>query len=190
MRGALLAAGAAAMLAGCASTSKVSLYPDGDGTTGAVAVFDAKSEAEVGALTQPNTWAKVGGGAVTPRPVTENHAGLMAWMPPPPRVYLLYFVQGTTDITPESEPTLEALRAAITASSEVQITGHTDTTGASELNDNLSRERASEIRAALVKRGLPVENAKVTGRGERELRVPTADGVDEPGNRRVEVILR
>jgi hypothetical protein len=28
------------------------------------------------------------------------------------------------------------------------------------------------------------------GRGERELRVPTEDNVSEPGNRRVEVILR
>lgn len=185
----LIALGAAAALAGCA-TSKVSLYPDADGATGAVAVFDAKSEAEVGALTQPNTWAKVGGKSVKAQAVKANHAALLAWMPPPPRVYLLYFVQGTTDITPESEATMAALRAAITASSEVQITGHTDTVGSSELNDGLSRDRAAEIRAALVKRGLPVENAKLTGRGERELRIKTADGVDEAGNRRVEVILR
>lgn len=186
---ALVTAGAMA-LAGCASTSKVSLYPDAEGTTGAVAVFDAKSEAEVGALTQPNTWAKVGRGTVTARPIEESHANLMAWMPAPPRVYLLYFIEGTTELTPESGPTLEALRQAVTAASEVQITGHTDTVGTSELNDGLSRDRAAEIRAALVKRGLPVENAKVTGRGERELRIPTADGVSEGGNRRVEVILR
>jgi len=189
MRAVVVAAAAAAALAGCA-TSRVSLYPDDDGKTGAVAVLDAKSEAEVGALTQPNTWAKVGGKAIKARPVSAPHTSLMAWVPPPPRVYLLYFVQGTTDITPESEPTLAALRAAITGGSEVQITGHTDTVGTSELNDGLSRDRAAEIRAALVKRGLPVENAKVTGRGERELRIPTADGVDEGGNRRVEVILR
>jgi outer membrane protein OmpA-like peptidoglycan-associated protein len=180
---------AAAALAGCA-TSKVSLYPDADGTTGAVAVLDAKSEAEVGALTQPNTWAKLGGGTVTVRPVDGSHAGLMAWMPAPPRVYLLYFIEGTTDLTAESGPTLEALRQAVTAASEVQITGHTDTVGTSEHNDGLSRDRATEIRAALVKRGLPVENAKVVGRGERELRIQTADGVSEGGNRRVEVILR
>lgn len=185
----LIALGAAAALAGCA-TSKVSLYPDADGATGAVAVFDAKSEAEVGALTQPNTWAKVGGKKVKAQPVKADHAALLAWMPPPPRSYLLYFIQGTTDITPESEPTMAALRAAITSSSEVQITGHTDTVGTSELNDGLSRDRATEVRAALVKRGLPVENAKVTGRGEREPRIKTADGVDEAGNRRVEVILR
>jgi len=48
----------------------------------------------------------------------------------------------------------------------------------------------AEIRTALVRQGLPVANAKVTGRGERELRVPTADGVAEPRNRRVEVIIR
>lgn len=185
----LIALGAAAALAGCA-TSKVSLYPDAGGATGAVAVFDAKSEAEVGALTQPNTWAKVGGKTVKTQAVKADHAALMAWLPSPPRAYLLYFIQGTTDITPESEPTMAALRAAITPTSEVQITGHTDTVGSSELNDGLSRDRAAEVRAALVKRGLPVENAKVTGRGEREPRIKTADGVDEAGNRRVEVILR
>lgn len=189
MRRALLAAAAAAMLAGCAS-SRVSLYPDADGTTGAVGVFDAKSETEVGALTQPNTWAVVGGKSVNPLPLKASHASLLAWVPPPPRVYVLYFIQGTTEITPESEPTMEALRAAITPTSEVQITGHTDTVGTSELNDGLSRDRATEIRAALVKRGLPVDSAKVTGRGEREPRIKTADGVDEAGNRRVEVILR
>lgn len=189
MRRALLAAAAAATLAGCAS-SRVSLYPDADGTTGAVGVFDTKSEAEIGALTQPNTWAVLGGKSVKAQPVTRSHADLLAWAPPPPRVYVLYFVQGTTDITPESEATMAALRAAITPASEVQITGHTDTVGTSELNDGLSRDRATEIRAALVKRGLPVDNAKVTGRGERELRIKTADGVSEAGNRRVEVILR
>ena len=102
----------------------------------------------------------------------------------------MYFFEGTTDLTPESAPILEALRAVVTESSEVQITGHTDAVGSFQDNDSLSHERAVEIRAALVKKGLPVANAKVTGRGERELRVKTADGVREPANRRVEVILR
>jgi outer membrane protein OmpA-like peptidoglycan-associated protein len=185
----LIVLGAAAALAGCA-TSKVSLYPDAEGPTGVVAVFDAKSEAEVGALTQPNTWAKVGGKSVKAQPVKDNHAALLAWLPAPPRAYRLYFIPGTTEITPESRETMEALTKAVTPESEVQIVGHTDTVGASDLNETLSRERAAEIRAALVKRGLPVSNAKMTGRGERELLNKTADGVDDAGNRRVEVILR
>jgi len=183
---ALLATG---LLAGCA-TPKVSLYADADGQTGSVAVLDKDTEAERGALTQANTWTKIGRPVVAPRPVKKPHTALMAYMPPPPQVFLLYFVEGTADLTPDSRPTLEALRKAVTEIADVQITGHTDTVGTSESNDALSRERAMEIRTALVAQGLPVGNAKVTGRGERELRVKTADGVEEPRNRRVEVILR
>jgi outer membrane protein OmpA-like peptidoglycan-associated protein len=183
---ALLVAG---LVAGCA-TPNVSLYADPDGQTGSVAVLDKDTEAEHGALTQANTWTRIGGPTVTPRPVTRPHTELMSHMPPPPRVFLLYFVEGATDLTPESRPTFEALRQAVTETSDVQITGHTDTVGTSESNDTLSRERAIQIRGALVAQGLPVGSARVTGRGERDLRVQTADAVEEPRNRRVEVILR
>lgn len=180
------------LLAGCASTARVTLLPDeGVPTAGAVAAFDPESNDEVGDLTAPNTQAVVGGRTFKPGPAPANaYADLLSVMPYPPRVYVLYFTQGTTDLTEESKPILEALRQAVTSGSEVQIVGHTDTVGSSESNDALSRERAVEIRAALVRQGLPLENARVTGRGEREPRVPTADNVDEPANRRVEVILR
>jgi len=72
----------------------------------------------------------------------------------------------------------------------VQITGHTDTIGDGLSNDRLSLERATQVRSALVAQGLPVSNAKVTGRGERELKVQTPDNVNEAANRRVEVIIR
>ena len=83
-----------------------------------------------------------------------------------------------------------ALRAIVTPTSDVQITGHTDTTGDAASNDKLSLARATEIRTALVADGLPVANARVTGRGERQLLVPTGPGVSEARNRRVEVIVR
>lgn len=189
MRAAALILAATGLLVGCA-TSKVSLYPDADGKAGAVAVFDGKSDAEVGALAQPNTQAALGGRTVDPRPIRKPHTELLAFMPPPPRTYVLYFVAGKAELTPESESVLAALRQAVTPTSDVQIVGHTDTQGSLTDNDALSRERAMQVREALVKQGLPVENAKVTGRGERELRIKTDDGVAEPGNRRVEVILR
>jgi outer membrane protein OmpA-like peptidoglycan-associated protein len=190
MKGVLIASVVALGLAGCAS-GRVSLFEDAPGVTGAVAVFDGKTEAERGVLDQPNTQAALGGRTLQPRPISPApYADLLARMPPAPRAYVLYFKEGSTDLTDESRPILAALRQVVEASSEVQITGHTDTVGEPELNDGLSRDRATEIRAALVRQGLPVENARVTGRGERELRVPTADGVSEPANRRVEVILR
>ena len=35
-----------------------------------------------------------------------------------------------------------------------------------------------------------MQDARTTGRGEHDLARPTADNVDEPLNRRVEVVLR
>jgi len=186
---ALIAAG---LLAGCASSSDVTLLNDaGTSKSGQVAVLDPKTGKEVGSLTAGDTRARLGGASVKAKPVKAGFwSGLMNWTPFAPRTYVMYFIEGTTQLTPESQSVLEALRTAVKADSDVQITGHTDTTGSQEINDKLSLQRAIEIRAALVAQGLPVENAKVVGRGERELRVPTDDNVSEPANRRVEVILR
>ncbi|MFI4934978.1 MAG: OmpA family protein [Caulobacterales bacterium] len=177
------------VLAGCAS-ERVALLNDEGGGSGAVAVLDPTTNAERGQLTQPNTQAALGGGQVRAQRLTTNYDALLAAMPPPPKVFTLYFVEGTTQLTPESAQTLDELRHIVTPASDVQITGHTDTTGDAASNDKLSLDRAIQVRAALVQQGLPVANARVTGRGERELRVPTGPGVNEPANRRVEVIIR
>lgn len=179
----------AALLSGCASGRVTLLTDEGVTTSGAVAVLDPKTGAERGQLTAADTWTALAG-KVRARASKANFNGLANFVPAAPRHYILYFTEGTTDLTTESQPTLDALRKVVTEASDVQITGHTDTVGTSESNDKLSYERAVEIRAALVKQGLPVANARVVGRGEREPRVPTADGVNEPANRRVEVILR
>lgn len=177
-------------LAGCASTgAKVALLNDEGGGVGAVAVIDPASGADRGQLTEANTQARLNGAKVRPEPLKSNYDPLLAAMPPAPRVFTLYFIDGTR-LTPDSTRTLDELRKIVTPASDVQITGHTDTTGDTASNDKLSLDRAIEVRAALVEQGLPVANARATGRGEREPRVPTADGVNEPANRRVEVIVR
>ncbi len=176
-------------LVGCASNpGQVALLNDEGGGVGAVAVIDPATNAERGQLTEANTQTKLSG-PVQPKPLTTNYDALLASMPAPARVFTLYFVDGTR-LTPESIRTLDELRRIVTPASDVQITGHTDTVGDGASNDKLSIDRAIEVRAALVAQGLPVANARATGRGERELRVPTADGVNEPANRRVEVIVR
>ncbi|HEY3797979.1 MAG TPA: OmpA family protein [Caulobacteraceae bacterium] len=189
MRRAALVALCAA-LSGCASPMVALLPGEGGASAGGVVALDPKTGAEQGELTQPNTQAVLDGGAVRPHPLTTNYDALLAVMPPPPKVFTLYFVEGTASITPDSQATLDTLRAAVTPQSDVQIIGYTDTVGDNASNDKLSLDRATEIRAALVADGLPVGNAKVTGRGERDLLVPTGQNVAEPRNRRVEVILR
>lgn len=180
----------AALLSGCASGRVTLLNDEGVATSGALAVLDPKTGAERGQLTAGDTWTPLRGAKVKARASKASLDRLTRYVPYAPRHYILYFAEGTTDLTPESVPILEALRKEVSEASDVQITGHTDTVGTAESNDKLSYERAVEIRAALVKKGLPVANARVTGRGEREPRIQTADGVNEPANRRVEVILR
>jgi len=176
-------------LCGCVTPGSVALLSDEGGGVGAVAVIDPKSGAERGQLTAPNTQAPLSAGPLKPKALTGNYDALLAVMPPAPRVFTLYFANGV-QLTPESQRTLEELRRLITPASEVQITGHTDTVGGAASNDRLSLDRATQVREALVAQGLPVANAKVTGRGEREPRVPTADNVSEAANRRVDLIIR
>ncbi len=186
----LAALGLGLALAACANDKVALLNDEGVATSGAVVVLDPRTGAERGELTAANTEARLGGGAVRARPLSAKYDALLAAMPRPAQVFTLYFVEGTTELTPDSAETLEQLRRAIAPTSDVQITGHTDTPGDPAANDKLSLARAIEVRAALVADGLPVGNARVTGRGQRDLTVPTGPGVSEAKNRRVEVIVR
>ena len=69
------------------------------------------------------------------------------------------------------------------------ITGHADRSGAEDYNLQLSLRRADAVRSALISRGVKEGGISVAGRGEAEPAVQTADGVREPANRRVEIIL-
>ena len=51
-------------------------------------------------------------------------------------------------------------------------------------------QRADRVKAELLSLGIAPERVRSAGRGERELLVPTDDGVEEPRNRRVEVNVR
>jgi outer membrane protein OmpA-like peptidoglycan-associated protein len=73
---------------------------------------------------------------------------------------------------------------------DVLVVGHTDKVGSDAANDLLSRQRAEVVRKALIARGIAPENVVAVGRGKREPVVPTADGVAEARNRRVEILVR
>jgi outer membrane protein OmpA-like peptidoglycan-associated protein len=70
------------------------------------------------------------------------------------------------------------------------VTGHTDREGSDEDNDVLSQRRAEEVLGILAGEGIPRELMTAVGRGERQPKVVTPDGVAEPANRRVEVTVR
>jgi outer membrane protein OmpA-like peptidoglycan-associated protein len=71
----------------------------------------------------------------------------------------------------------------------IQVTGYADRSGSPGYNQRLSERRANNVSNALVRLGVPRQAQVVGGRGENDNRVPTADGVREPQNRRVEIVF-
>lgn len=72
----------------------------------------------------------------------------------------------------------------------IHVVGHTDTSGSSEFNQSLSVNRAASVSSYLAQSGVPQTRIREEGRGERELAVHTADGVQEARNRRVDIVLK
>ena len=72
---------------------------------------------------------------------------------------------------------------------QVTVTGYTDTSGSADHNLELSERRAEVVADELVREGVPATDIVTIGRGEEDLRVPTADGVREARNRRAEIIV-
>ena len=69
----------------------------------------------------------------------------------------------------------------------IRAVGHADASGTQAHNMALSKHRAEAVKATLVDFGIPADQIVIDWKGETELLVPTADGVKEPMNRRVEI---
>jgi outer membrane protein OmpA-like peptidoglycan-associated protein len=69
------------------------------------------------------------------------------------------------------------------------VIGYTDTTGSAATNRRLSERRAEAVADALAAQGVPRDAIDVQWHGEDQLPVPTADGVAEPQNRSVRIIM-
>jgi outer membrane protein OmpA-like peptidoglycan-associated protein len=72
----------------------------------------------------------------------------------------------------------------------IEVNGYTDLSGTAAYNQRLSVRRAQSVEAELVKDGVPASEISIHGYGESNPLVPTAKGVREPQNRRVEIILK
>ena len=109
---------------------------------------------------------------------------------PTPQVFLVFFDWDRADITPAG---MDVIRQAANAykaggSVRIQVTGYTDLSGSAGYNQRLSDRRANNVANALAKLGVARSDMTVSGRGESDPRVPTAPGVREPQNRRVEIV--
>ncbi len=115
--------------------------------------------------------------------------------PPPPAAAPSYMVFFDWDRSNLSDQALNTIRQAAGAyktkgSARITATGHTDTSGPEAYNMALSLRRANTVKDALVREGVPATAISVIGRGESQPLVQTADGVREPQNRRVEIVIQ
>jgi outer membrane protein OmpA-like peptidoglycan-associated protein len=186
--------GVLAIFLGACSTGTVVLLPEKDAHHAAVVVRQGDREV---VLDQPYAAARqtpFGPRAYTstPQEVEAVFGAALAAQPMRPAQFTLYFVEGKGELTDESKQIVESVFSEISKHPvpDLLVIGHTDAVGNDQDNDALSRQRAETVRAAMIGRGIAPENIAAIGRGKRELAVPTADGVAEPRNRRVDIIVR
>lgn len=108
-----------------------------------------------------------------------------------PRNYIVFFDWDRADITPEAANIIQAAARNANAMNVVrlELTGHADRSGSDRYNLKLSQRRGDAVRAVFSKLGFKPGEISVVAKGETDPLVPTDDGVREPQNRRVEIIL-
>ncbi|MGE0660176.1 MAG: Lpg1974 family pore-forming outer membrane protein [Reyranellaceae bacterium] len=128
-------------------------------------------------------------GAATPVAAAPPPAPAPA--PVPKKNFLVFFDFDRSNITADAQRVITEAAAAAKAGnvSRIQLTGHTDRSGSDQYNMALSLRRGEAVKQALIRQGIPAASIAVIGRGESQPLVPTADGVREPQNRRVEILL-
>ena len=118
---------------------------------------------------------------------------VLAARPLAPRSFVVYFENGpAVAFIAAAGPVLDELRTYLAAhpAPEITVIGHTDRVGSEASNDLLSLNRAIAVRDFLRDAGIKAQSIDISGRGEREPAVPTADEVAEEKNRRVEISVR
>jgi outer membrane protein OmpA-like peptidoglycan-associated protein len=124
--------------------------------------------------------------------------GAPAAAPPPPPApaatpsFMVFFDWDRSNLSQQALATIQqaADQFRSTGKARITATGHADRSGPEDYNMALSLRRANAVKDALVREGEPATAISVIGKGETQPLVPTADGVREPQNRRVEIVLQ
>jgi outer membrane protein OmpA-like peptidoglycan-associated protein len=129
-----------------------------------------------------------------PPPPPVQPAAVTPPPPPPPAAhpYEVYFEFDRAVLTSDARQVVQqaAQNALQGNATQIVATGHTDTVGTDSYNLALSKRRATAVRAELIHDGVSSNLIQTSGVGENDLAVPTAQNVNEPRNRRVEITVQ
>ena len=108
------------------------------------------------------------------------------------RTYLVFFDWDRADLTDRARAIVAQAAQATTRTqvTRIEVSGHTDTTGSARYNQGLSERRAANVKAELIRLGVPGTAITTQGFGFSKPLVATGPGVREPQNRRVEIVLK
>jgi outer membrane protein OmpA-like peptidoglycan-associated protein len=125
-------------------------------------------------------------------PVRPAPVPVAAPAPAPARSYLVFFDWDRADLSARAK---QIIGEAAANSSKVQLTqievnGYADRTGTAAYNMKLSRRRADNVAAELVRDGVDQKLIYIQAFGDTRPLVPTGPNTREPQNRRVEIILK
>jgi len=190
----------AILVAGCctAPATRPALFaviPANDGHVGSIVVTQGSQTRVINSAYAAQRLGADGSltaATLTEAEVKEAFGPTLAALPGKPATFLLYFLEGKDELTPESKIELEKVFAELKRRPlpDIVVIGHTDTMGSLPFNDRLSLARAERLREMMIELGIPAERITAAGRGKRELLVPTDDMVSEARNRRVEINVR
>lgn len=105
--------------------------------------------------------------------------------------YIVFFEWNKAAVTAEAMQIIQTVAADLhgVTNYEVVLHGHADRSGDAAYNLKLSKARAEAVKAELVRLGIPAGNIRYYAFGESDTRVPTANGVRNRANRRVEIFF-
>lgn len=103
----------------------------------------------------------------------------------------ILFGVGSSQLESRAQEVLRAVAIVLKKydDTKVNVNGFTDTSGARTRNEELSQQRAAAVADVLAKNGVQRARLNVRGMGEANLKVATADNINEARNRRVEILL-
>ena len=129
--------------------------------------------------------------AIAPAAMAQTGNGADAPIKEAPGKFLVFFPWNKAALT-DADKAIVAQAAQefrSSGSARIDVTGFTDTSGSPAYNLRLSERRARMVADELERLGIPPADLVVVGRGQEDLRVPTADNVREAGIRRVEIVF-
>lgn len=180
----------------CPTGTTVVLIPDAEGKVGRVTVStnagsallskSHESTSVVRAEERPSRQK-----LLSEKKINNMFGDTLAKEPAPPMHFRFYFQTGSSELLDGALDELAKAKASVQERKpcDLSVIGHTDTVGDNDSNRELALKRAESVANALKEHGV-THSFDIRYYGENDLAVPTADNVDEPRNRRVEVEVR